>query len=103
MKKLSILLVSFLVGCAPAIPEFPKSITHIYEIDTGNTDSSEDDVCAKYEIISFRPFKVKWIKDVSIVECNSHTSIPTGQFQDILLWKKSVEDWYATVRCKSKK
>lgn len=96
MKTLSILLVSsLLTACAAQVPPFPK-VESLFEPDTNKG------VAAEYRVLSQKPFKVEFKEEKPMEVLNGQVCIPMEEFQAILIWKKSLEDWYSSVKCRKK-
>lgn len=64
------------------MPKAP-AISYIYEIDT------DTPACAKYEVVSQHPVKVKYLEDLPLESCNGHMAVTN---QDGLLIKNYIDD-----------
>lgn len=56
--------VILLNGCATPCWRRLQATTYIYDIDV------DHGVCGKNQVVSYNPFRVKWIEDLPLSKCN---------------------------------
>ena len=88
-KLLTICLIAGLSGCAHPCWDKLKKDGSVYEIDV------VQGVCGRHKILSFTPFKTKWVEDLPLSSCDGYFALSP---RDQLRLQKCAED--AAGECK---
>lgn len=111
MNKINILVFLLLTSCAgSSLPEFPKVEFH-YVIDVPAVESASEELlsaimnieaipapsaparCLKFLILNLHPYKIKFLSEVPIKECNGVGGYSTADLKSVLNWVEDVFKW----------
>ena len=91
MKNLSILVISLIfVGCAQtSLPKFPDIKKHFMV----SVDDVKQAHCLEFDIVSTRPYKIKFNKEVELEFCSGVGGYTPKDFSKLLNWVSDVDHW----------
>lgn len=77
-----------LVGCNKSgFPDFPQA-EYLYQVDADKI------VCGKFKIVTVDPFKIEYVEDVPLINCDGYVAMPASDFLKILNFKNDAKEWY---------
>lgn len=92
-KRLTLFLIFLtlsLTACDQGIPK-PPDVKFFYMVDVNDTATVV--MCQKYEVLSYRPFKIKRISAVSIRECDNVSGYRPEDQKKVLNWIEDLIIW----------
>jgi hypothetical protein len=87
---LVIIFSAFITSCDLGFPK-PPDVKHFYMIDL--SDDGSFFLCQQYEVISYRPFKIKRIGVVPTRTCDNMSGYRPDDQKKVLNWIEDIAIW----------